>query len=84
VLFALAVNGGKLTGYVFAQGAEHNIQNGTYSAAILEFSTTEPDGNGGQTTLLWSGTFKGDEIAFSRIGEDRQGQALDIVATRQD
>ena len=40
-------------------------------------------GRGGEITLNWSGTLKGDEIAFTRMAEGGQGQAQEFTLKRQ-
>ena len=39
-------------------------------------------GRGGEVTLNWSGTLKGDEIAFTRMAEGGQGQAQEFTLKR--
>jgi hypothetical protein len=49
---------------------------------MREFKTHQM-GRGGQVTVNWSGTLKGDEIAMSRSVEGGQGAAQDFVLKRQ-
>jgi hypothetical protein len=39
-------------------------------------------GRGGEVTLNWSGTLKGDEIAFTRMAEGGQGQPQEFTLKR--
>jgi hypothetical protein len=81
VTLTLKADGGKLTGSVMGgRGGEVPIAEGTISGNALKFKTTQ-QGRGGQVTLNWSGTLKGDEIAFSRMPEG--GQAQEFVLKRQ-
>ena len=81
VTLTLKADGGKLTGSVMGgRGGEVPIADGTVSGNALKFKTTQ-QGRGGQVTLSWSGTLKGDEIAFSRMPEG--GQAQEFVLKRQ-
>lgn len=83
VTLSFKADGGTLTGSVTGgRGGEVPIQEGTISGAALKFKTTQ-QGRGGQVTYNWTGTFKGDEIAFSRMAEGGQGQAQEFVAKRQ-
>ena len=36
-------------------------------------------GRGGEVVLDWTGTLKGDEIAFSRVAEGGQGAAVEFA-----
>ena len=81
ITVTLKADGGKLTGSVAGgRGGEVAIDEGTISGATLKFKTTQ-QGRGGQVTLSWTGTLKGDEIAFSRMPEG--GQAVEFTLKRQ-
>ena len=81
VTLTLKADGGKLTGSITGgRGGAINIEEGTISGANLKFKTTQ-QGRGGQVTYSWTGTVKGDEIAFSRTPEG--GQAVQFTAKRQ-
>jgi hypothetical protein len=78
----LKADGGKLTGTVTGRGGEIPIQEGTISGTALKFQTKQ-QGRGGEITLNWTGTLKGDEIAMSRMAEGGQGQAQEFTLKRQ-
>ena len=79
----LKADGGKLTGSVGGgRGGPVNIDEGTVSGAELKFKTKQ-QGRGGEIVLNWTGTVKGDEIAFTRAAEGGQGQAQQFTAKRQ-
>jgi len=81
ITLTLKADGGKLTGSITGgRGGAINIEEGTLSGATLKFKTTQ-QGRGGQVTYSWTGTVKGDEIAFSRTPEG--GQAQQFTAKRQ-
>jgi hypothetical protein len=83
VSLTLKAEGGKLTGSVAGgRGGEVPIEEGTFANNALKFKTQQ-QGRGGQVTINWSGTLKGDEIAMSRSVEGGQGQAQDFVLKRQ-
>lgn len=82
VTLTLKADGNKLTGSVAGgRGGEIPIEEGTISGNTLKFKTTQ-QGRGGQVTLTWTGTLKGDEIAFSRVAEGG-GQAQEFVLKRK-
>jgi hypothetical protein len=82
VTLTLKVDGGKLTGTVGGgRGGPVAIEEGTVSGATVKFKTK--GGRGGDTILNWTGTVKGDEIAFSRMAEGGQGQAQEFTLKRQ-
>jgi opacity protein-like surface antigen len=84
VTLTLKADGGKLTGAVTGgRGGDVQIQEGTISGSALKFKTTQTGRGGQQVTFNWSGTLKGDEIAFSRMAEGGQGNAQEFVAKRQ-
>jgi hypothetical protein len=83
VTLTLKAEGTTLTGSVMGgRGGEAPIQEGTISNNALKFKSTQ-QGRGGQVTLSWSGTLKGDEIAMSRMAEGGQGQAQEFMLKRQ-
>lgn len=83
VTLTLKAEGDKLTGTVSGgRGGDVPIQDGTISGNALKFKTRQ-QGRGGEVTLNWAGTLKGDEIAFSRMAEGAQGQAQEFVLKRQ-
>jgi hypothetical protein len=83
VTLTLKVDGGKLTGTVGGgRGGPVNIEEATISGANLKFKTKQ-QGRGGEVTLNWTGTVKGDEIAFSRMAEGGQGQPQQFTLTRK-
>src|SRR4029078_5597853 len=82
VTLTLKADGGKLTGSMAGgRGGEIPIEEGTISNGMLKFKTKQM-GRGGEVTLNWSGTLKGDEIAFSRMAEGGQGQAQEFTLKR--
>jgi len=79
----LKADGGTLTGSIVGgRGGEVAIKEGTIAGATLKFKSTQ-QGRGGEVTMSWSGTLKGDEIAFSRMVEGGQGQAQEFTLKRQ-
>jgi hypothetical protein len=77
----LKADGGKLTGSAGGgRGGPVDITDGTISGADLKFKTKQM-GRGGEIVMSWTGTLKGDEIAFSRTPEG--GQAQTFTAKRQ-
>ena len=83
VTLTLKGDGGKLTGSVAGgRGGEVPIEEGTIANGMLKFKTKQM-GRGGEITLNWSGTLKGDEIAFTRMAEGGQGQAQEFTLKRQ-
>jgi hypothetical protein len=83
VTLTLKADGGKLSGSVAGgRGGEIPIEEGTIDKGMLKFKTKQM-GRGGEVTLDWSGTLKGDEIAFSRMAEGGQGQAQEFTLKRQ-
>jgi hypothetical protein len=82
VTLTLKADGGKLTGSVAGgRGGEIPIEEGTISNGMLKFKTKQM-GRGGEITLNWSGTLKGDEIAFTRMAEGGQGQPQEFTLKR--
>jgi hypothetical protein len=83
VTLTLKADGGKLTGSMAGgRGGEIPIQEGTIDKGMVKFKTKQM-GRGGEVTLDWSGTLKGDEIAFTRMAEGGQGQAQEFTLKRQ-
>ena len=83
VTLTLKADAGKLTGTVLGgRGGEITIDEGTIAGNALKFKTKQ-QGRGGEVVYSWTGTVKGDEIAFSRMAEGGQGQAQEFVAKRQ-
>jgi hypothetical protein len=83
VTLTLKAEGGKLTGSMAGgRGGEIPIEEGTIANGMLKFKTKQM-GRGGEVTLNWSGTLKGDEIAFSRVAEGGQGQPQEFTLKRQ-
>ena len=83
VSLTLKADGGKLTGSVAGgRGGEIAIEEGTIANGMLKFKTKQM-GRGGEVTLAWTGTLKGDSIAFSRVAEGGQGQPVEFTLMRQ-
>jgi hypothetical protein len=83
VMLTLKADGGKLTGSVAGgRGGEIAIEEGTIASGMLKFKTKQM-GRGGEVTLNWSGTLKGDEIAFTRMADGGQGQPQEFTLKRQ-
>jgi len=83
VTLTLKADGGKLTGSVAGgRGGENPIEEGTIANGMLKFKTKQM-GRGGEVILDWSGTLKGDEIAFTRMAEGGQGQPMEFTLKRQ-
>ena len=81
VNLTLKADGAKLTGTVTGRGGEIPIEEGSISGSALKFKTKQI-GRGGEITLNWTGTLKGDEIAMSRMAEGGQGQAQEFTLKR--
>jgi hypothetical protein len=80
VTLNLKADGNKLTGTsAGGRGGDIPIENGTIMGNMLKF-TTKQMGRGGEVTLTWTGTLKGDEIAFSRVAEG--GQPVEFTLKR--
>jgi hypothetical protein len=81
----LKADGEKLTGALTGgRGGDIAIEDGSISGNKLKFKTKLPGRNGGPDVMMtWSGTLKGDEIAFSRVAEGAQGQAQEFTVKRQ-
>src|SRR5260221_164409 len=71
----LKADGGTLSGSIAGgRGGEVAIKEGTISGSTLKFKSTQ-QGRGGEINMSWSGTVKGDEIAFTRTIEGGQAPA---------
>ena len=83
VSLTLKAEGGKLTGSIAGgRGGEIPIEEGTIANGMLKFKSKQM-GRGGEVVLNWSGTLKGDEIAFTRMAEGGQGQPAEFTLMRQ-
>ena len=83
VTLTLKADGGKLTGSTAGgRGGEIPIEEGTIANGMLKFKTKQM-GRGGEVTLNWTGTLKGDEIAFTRAQEGGQGQPVEFTLKRE-
>jgi hypothetical protein len=83
VNLTLKAEGGKLTGSIAGgRGGEVPIEEGTISGNTIKFKSKQ-QGRGGEVVLNWTGTVKGDEIAFSRMAEGGLGQAQEFTVKRQ-
>jgi hypothetical protein len=82
ISLTLKADGGKLTGTIAGgRGGEVPIEEGTIANGMLKFKSKQM-GRGGEVTLAWSGTLKGDEIAFSRVAEGGQGAPVEFTLKR--
>ena len=83
VTLTLKTEGGKLTGSVGGgRGGPVNIEEASLSGATVKFKTKQM-GRGGEIIFNWTGTVKGQEIAFSRMAEGGQGQAQEFTLKKQ-
>jgi hypothetical protein len=83
VSLTLKADGGKLTGSIAGgRGGEIPIEEGTFANGMLKFKSKQM-GRGGEVVLNWSGTLKGDAIAFTRMAEGGQGQPVEFTLMRQ-
>jgi len=83
ITVTLKADGGTLTGSsTGGRGGEVAIKEGTISGTTLKFKSTQM-GRGGEINMSWSGTLKGDEIAFTRTIEGGQGQPQEFTLKRQ-
>jgi hypothetical protein len=79
----LKADGGKVTGTVGGgRGGPVTIEEGTLSGSTVKFKTKQ-QGRGGEVTLDWTGTVKGDEIAFSRMAEGGQAKPVEFTLKKQ-
>ena len=63
-----------------SRGGDIPIEEGTIQGNTIKFKSKQ-QGRGGEVVMTWTGTLKGDEIAFSRQPEG--GQAVEFTAKRQ-
>lgn len=83
VTLTLKGDAGKLSGSVAGgRGGEIPIEDGSIANGMLKFKTKQM-GRGGEVTFDWSGTLKGDEIAFTRMAEGGQGQPQEFTLKRE-
>ena len=83
VTLTLKAEGGKLTGSASGgRGGDVNVEDGTISGDTVKFKTTQ-QGRGGQVTLNWTGTLKGDELAISRVAADGGRGPQEFTLKRQ-
>ncbi len=83
VTLTLKAAGDKVTGSLSGgRGGPVEIQEGTLSGGTLKFKTKQM-GRGGEIVFNWTGTVKGDEIAFSRMAEGGQGQEQKFSLKKQ-
>jgi hypothetical protein len=83
ITVTLKADGGTLTGSIVGgRGGEVAIKEGTISGSTLKFKSTQT-GRNGEINMSWSGTVKGDEIAFTRTVEGGQGQSQEFTLKRQ-
>jgi hypothetical protein len=85
VTLTLKADGDKLTGSVGGgRGGPVTIEDGTIKGANLKFNTKQAGRGGGEpVTLNWTGTVKGDTIAFSRMVEGGQAKPVEFTLTKQ-
>ena len=80
---SLKADGGKLTGTLTGgRGGDITIEEGTIAGSTLKFRTKQ-QGRAGEIVFNWTGTLKGDEIAFTRIAEGGQGQKQEFTLKRK-
>lgn len=83
VTLTLKVDAGKATGSVSGgRGGDVTITDGTVSGDTVKFKTKQ-QGRGGEITLSWSGTVKGDEMSVTRAAEGGQGQSQTFTLKRK-
>jgi hypothetical protein len=85
VTLTLKADGDKVTGTVGGgRGGPVTIDEGTIMGANLKFKTKQAGRGGGEpVTLSWTGTVKGDEIAFSRVVEGGTAEPVKFTLMRQ-
>src|SRR5262249_44674735 len=84
ITVTLKADGGTLTGSVLGgRGGEIAIKEGTISGSTIKFKTTQMGRGGNEITFNWSGTVKGEEIAFTRAAEGGQGQSQEFTLKKQ-
>ena len=80
---SLKADGGKLTGTLTGgRGGDVMIEEGTIAGNALKFKTKQ-QGRAGEIIFNWTGTLKGDEIAFTRLAEGGQGQKQEFTLKRK-
>ena len=80
---SLKADGGKLTGTLTGgRGGDITIEEGTIAGSALKFKTKQ-QGRAGEIIFNWTGTLKGDEIAFTRLAEGGQGQKQEFTMKRK-
>ena len=82
VTLTLKADGTKLTGTTSGRGGDTPISDGTIDKTALKFKTTQ-QGRGGEVVMEWTGTLKGDEIAFKRSVAGREGAPQEFVLKRE-
>jgi len=83
ITLTLKASGDKLSGTVAGgRGGPVNIEDGTVKGGTVKFKTKQM-GRGGEIVFNWTGTVKGDEIAFSRMAEGGQGQEQKFSLKKQ-
>lgn len=82
VTLTLKADGTKLTGSLAGgRGGEVTLTDGSISGSTIKFKTTQ-QGRGGEVTMDWTGTVKGDEISFSRKAEGGDAAAVEFTVKR--
>ena len=83
ITLVLKADGGKLTGSLTGgRGGDIAIEEGTIAGNTVKFKSKQM-GRGGEIVFNWTGTLKGDEIAFSRVAEGGQGQKQEFTLKRK-
>ena len=80
---SLKADAGKLTGTLTGgRGGDIMLEEGTITGNALKFKTKQM-GRGGEIVFNWTGTLKGDEIAFTRVAEGGHGQKQEFTMKRK-
>jgi len=82
VSLTLKADGTKLTGTTAGRGGDTPIADGTINKNEIKFKTTQ-QGRGGEITMEWTGTLKGDEIAMKRSVAGREGAPQEFTLKRE-
>jgi hypothetical protein len=82
VSLTLKADGTKLTGTTAGRGGDTPIADGTINKNEIKFKTTQ-QGRGGEITMEWTGTVKGDEIAMKRSVAGREGAPQEFTLKRE-
>jgi len=82
VALTLKADGTKLTGTTAGRGGDTPIADGTINKNEIKFKTTQ-QGRGGEITMEWTGTLKGDEIAMKRSVAGREGAPQEFTLKRE-